>query len=85
MYQEITKVDSNRDTAVSPFGEYNVKPKIKEKQIRLSGRNAYVTKKTMKRWKSSLQGDMGVPMQDSRTKWQLIRNWHVRAYIPPLS
>jgi len=54
---------------VSPFGKYNAKYKIKEKEIRPGGRKVYVTMKTMKRWNSSLQGDMETPRQDSRTNW----------------
>lgn len=54
---------------MTPFGEYKAKYKIKEKEIRLGGRKVYVTMKTMKRWNSSLQGDMEAPTQDSRTNW----------------
>lgn len=54
---------------MSPFGEYNVKYKVKEKEIRLSGRKVCVTMKTMKGWNNSLQGDMEASVKDSRTNW----------------
>lgn len=48
---------------MSPFGEYNAKHKIKEKEIRLGGRKVYVTMKTIK--------DGIVPYRET---WKLLCN-----------